>query len=362
MNASFHARAPPCAGAGRVRFIAVTARLALVGLAGAPGVAVGPATVLAGTTSWADRSLVRDGSFYPSRTLGAAQRLAYYASRLPMTEVATTSRFPPTPDVARRWAASTPSGFTMDVQAWALLTGAPTWPGSLWPDLQGHVRPSRREGAKLYRHRLPDDVVDECWARFVHALGPLVDAGRMGAVVLRYPAWFSPRASALEELAGLPGHLDGLRGAVELTNDKWFEGDRCEQTLGLLEQLGLGFVCRDRPGPGRPVVAATSDWAFVRFPGRRTWARPEPPAGVGGEEGQEQAGPAWWSYRYSDEELAGWVPAVRDLASGTSQVHLVMDNCWRADAVDNAARIMELVAGNGHPRPSPAACPASARG
>ncbi len=107
------------------------------------GVLVGECRVLAGSSSWADRSLVRDGTFYPSRSLSAAQRLAYYAGRLPLAEVATTYRFPPTPEVAQRWASSTPAGFTIDVRAWSLLCGAPTWPESLWADLQGYVRPSR---------------------------------------------------------------------------------------------------------------------------------------------------------------------------------------------------------------------------
>ncbi len=328
----------------------MAARPAVAELGVARGVTVGTATVLAGATSWADRTLVRDGGFYPSRSLGAAQRLAYYASRLPLAEVATTFRFPPTPDTTSRWAAATPPGFTLDVQAWSLLTGAPTWPESLWPDLQGRVAPSRREGAKLYRHRLPAEVVDECWERFVHALVPLARAGRMGAVVLRYPAWFSPRPGSWAELAQIPSRLPGLRAAVELTNDKWLVGDQCEKTLGFLEGLGLGFVCRDRPAPARPVVAATSDWAFVRFPGRH---RARPTVRADGAVRANGAGPVWWSYRYSDAELAAWAPLVRDLASGTSQVHLVMDNCWRTDAVDNAARLLELV-GAGVPLWQPA--------
>jgi uncharacterized protein YecE (DUF72 family) len=266
--------------------------------------------------------------------MGAAQRLAFYASRLPLVEVTTTYRFPPTAEVARRWAATTPDGFTMDVQAWSLLTGAPTWPESLWPDLRGEVRPSRRPGTKLYRHRLPGPVLDECWSRFVHALRPLQGAGRMGAVVLRYPAWFAPRPQSWAELAELAYHLDGLPGAVELTNDRWFAGDQCERTLSFLEGVGLGFVCRDLPPPRRPVVAATSEWAFVRLPGRR---RP-------GEAGPEADG-TWWSYRYSDAELGEWVPRVLELAGGTSQVHLVMDNCWRGDGVDNAAGLLSLLAG-----------------
>ena len=125
----------------------------------------------------------------------------------PLTEVATTYRFPPTPEVAKRWVASTPAGFTIDVRAWSLLCGAPTWPESLWPDLQGHVRPSRRDGTKLYRQHLPAGVVDECWDRFNHAVRPLAEAGRLGAVIVRFPSWFSPRPAAWEELADLPARL-----------------------------------------------------------------------------------------------------------------------------------------------------------
>ena len=46
----------------------------------------------------------------------------------------------------------------------------------------------------------------------------------------------------------------------------------------------------------------------------------------------------------SDAELAAWVPAVRDLASSSSEVHMIMDNCWRTNAVDNAASMLGLLA------------------
>jgi uncharacterized protein YecE (DUF72 family) len=323
---------------------AIVGQVALGGPGAAGGVLLGECRALAGSSSWADRSLVRDGSFYPSRALSATQRLAYYASRLPLAEVATTYRFPPTPEVARRWAATTPPGFTIDLRAWSLLCGAPTWPESLWADLQGYVRPSRREGAKLYRQHLPADIVDECWERFGHALGPLAEAGRLGAVIFRFPSWFSPRPAAWEELAALPTRLPGVRTAVELANPRWFEGDACEQTLSMLEALGICFVCRDSPGACPPVVAATGDIALVRLPGRAPRAdRPQPPAPGGTSE-------AWgweptYTYRYSDTQLAEWVPAIRDLASGTSQVHVILDNCWRTNAVDNAGTMLRLLAG-----------------
>jgi len=259
--------------------------------------------------------------------MNAAQRLAYYASQLPLAEVATTYRFPPTPELSRRWAAAAPQGFTLDLRAWSLLSGAPTWPESLWPDLQGYVRPSRREGAKLYRDRLAADVVVECWKRFRHAISPLKAAGVLGRVIFRYPSWFGPRAEARAELAALGEHMAGFKVGVELTNGRWFEGRACEETLGLLEELGLALVCRLGPGPTQPgsVLAATDEVAVVRF---------VPPGGV-------------LPYRFSDGELAAHLPAVRELASCTKEVHLVMDNCWRSDAVDNAATLLGLLGSKG---------------
>ncbi len=290
------------------------------------------AEVRAGACSWADRSLVNQGSFYPRRTMTATERLAWYCQKLPLAEITATYRFPPTPEQAALWAQRTPDGFTFDVRAWSLLTANPTFPDSLWADLHPHVRPANRERRRLYGHHLPDDVLEECWARFAHALRPLESAGRLGTVILRYPSWFSPRPETREELAAAPARLDGYRVAVELRSPKWFEASACEDTLELLEGLGLGLVCVDGPGESSddvpPLVAATSDVAVVRFLGRRR---------VPGE-------PWTWPYRYSDVELGEWVGRIDDLASSAPEVHLLMDNCWQADAVDGASTLLRLLA------------------
>jgi uncharacterized protein YecE (DUF72 family) len=288
--------------------------------------------VRAGACSWADRGLIADGRFYPRRTMSARQRLGWYSSKLPLAEITATYRFPPTPELAAQWAERTPHGFVFDVRAWSLLGGNPTFPDSLWADLQGEVPPARRDQRRLYSHYLADDVVEECWARFCHALQPLHRAGRLGAVIVPYPSWFTPRPEAWAELAALRRRLGGLTVAVELRSSKWWEGDACETTLGWLEDHGLALVCLDGPAGGPraapTVVAATADLAVVRFCGRRL---------VDGE--------AWtWPYRYSRAELAEWVSRVTDLASSARQVHLLMDNGWRSDAVDAAGTLLDLLA------------------
>lgn len=297
-------------------------------------VMLGGSRVLFGTTSWADRGLVQAGTFYPRKAMKARERLAYYASRFPVTEVTTTFRFPPTPDLCRQWVERSPGGFLFDIRVWSLLTGAPTLPDSLWPDLQPAVAPRHRDARRLYRSHLPADLVEECWDRFLHALEPLRRAGRLGVLVLQYPGWFGPRPEAWEALSWASRRLEGYHVAVELRSPKWLEGKsdgEHEVRLEWLENHGLAYVCVDGPGTGPragcAMVASTADVAVVRFVGRR------------------QVDDEPWSspYRYSAEELTGWVGRLRDLAASSTEVHVLMDNCWGSDAVDNALDLARLL-------------------
>jgi uncharacterized protein YecE (DUF72 family) len=297
-------------------------------------VTVGDCRVLFGTTSWADRSLVQAGSFYPRRSLNARERLAFYAQRFPLAQITTTFRFPPTPELAAQWVDRTPDGFTFDVKVWSLLTGAPTMPDSLWPDLHAAVAARHRDARRLYAHHLPDDVLDECWTRFLLGLEPLRRAGRLGLLVLQYPGWFGPRPEAWAELSLVSHRLAGYRLAVDFRSPKWVAGDADgghEPQLEWLEEHGLAYVCVDGPGDGpragSGMVAATADVAVVRFIGRRC-VEDEP----------------WTSpYRYSDAELTEWASHLPQLASSSSEVHVVMDNCWGSDAVDNASGLAQIL-------------------
>jgi uncharacterized protein YecE (DUF72 family) len=294
-------------------------------------VRVGESTVLFGTTSWADRGLVQSGSFYPKKTMRARERLWFYATRFPLAEIATTYRFPPTPDLSRQWAERTPDGFTFDLRAWSLLTGAPTMPDSLWPDLQDQVKDTSRDQRRLYPAHLAPEAYEECWERFGHAIRPLKEAGKLGVVILQYPSWFTPRPEAWAELALATHRLPGVRLAVEFRSPKWVEGDACEPTLEWLEEHGLGFVCVDGPAVGPRALprvgAVTSEVGVVRFVGRR----------------QVEDEPWTWPYRYGTDELSEWVPRLTALASSAAEVHVLMDNAWGSDAVDNAAELARLL-------------------
>lgn len=301
--------------------------------------------VLVGTCSWTDSTLVKETDWYPRRSMTAAERLAYYAARFPVVEVDSTYYFPPTPELSQTWVDRTPPGFTMNIKAWSLLTGHPTLPDSLWPDLQGEVPAEHRGKRRLYAKHLPPGVLDEAWDRFRHSLIPLQRAGRLGAVLFQYPRWFGPRDAHRAQIAEAVARLEGMRVCVELRHARWLEGGGCESTLELLERLGAAFVCVDEPAgfPSSvpPVVAATSGLAVVRFHGRNseTW---EAPVSSAAER---------FRYLYDPDELAEWVPRVRELAASAEEVHVLMNNCWRDYAVINAAQMAALLQAPPGPEP-----------
>jgi len=283
--------------------------------------------VLIGASSWADRSLVRDGSFYPRPSMRAAERLAHYAGRLRLAEVTATRFFPPTPEQSRVWAARTPPSFRFDVSAWGLFTGAACHATSLWPDLMDEVRPEARERPRLYREHLSSDAVLESWVRFRTALEPLADAGRLGVVTFRMAQWLKPGRTSIAILEEARAALDGWAVAVELPNRRWHEGDAAEDTLALLEDLDLALVCVDgarRSDRPDPLVAATADVAFVRFNGRRPGRWP-------------------WPWRYSQAELESSVPTLEKLAEGCRDLHCVFSNTASDDAVCAALNLRDLI-------------------
>ena len=50
-----------------------------------------PGSILIGTSSWTDPTLVKDGNFYPPEAKSADKRLRFYASQFPLVEVDSTA-------------------------------------------------------------------------------------------------------------------------------------------------------------------------------------------------------------------------------------------------------------------------------
>jgi uncharacterized protein YecE (DUF72 family) len=301
----------------------------------APVLRLGQALVRAGTCSWTDPTLVKDTAWYPKKSMPAAERLAFYAARFPVVEADSTYYRPPTYALAEGWVERTPPGFTMDIKGWSLLTGHPTKKETLWEDLRDELDPESAEKRNVYASHLPEDALDEAWRRFAEALEPLRDAGRLGAVLMQYPEWFTPRKANREELARIRERWPDLPVSVELRSPRWWTEDEQERTLGVLRDAGLTTVVVDAPPKsGLPtVVAATAPLAIVRFHGRNddNWDR----KGITAAER--------FRYLYDRQELRDWVPKVEQLAEEAEQVHVLMNNCYQDYGVRNASDLRDLL-------------------
>lgn len=290
-----------------------------------------------GTASWTDPTLIKESDFYPKRSMSAAARLRFYASVFTVVEVDATYYHPPTERLAALWVERTPTDFRFDVKAYALLTGHPTRRESLWDDVAADLPPEHVGRSSVYATHLPEAAVERAFEHFRAALMPLHSAGRLGAVFFQFPPWFTARRDNRRLLESLPGRLPDYQIAVEFRHRSWMEERRAADTLALLRDAGLAYVCVDGPqgfdSSVPPVLAATADLAVVRFHGhnRDTWEA----RGISAAER--------FRYLYSDGELAAWAPRVRELAAGARETHVVMNNCYRDYGVRNAQDMIRLL-------------------
>ncbi|MGH2775478.1 MAG: DUF72 domain-containing protein [Actinomycetota bacterium] len=289
--------------------------------------------ILVGTASWTDKTLIESG-WYPSEAKTAEKRLQYYASQFPLVEVDSTYYFPPSEANSERWVERTPDDFTFNIKAFSLLTGHPTRTDALYKDLD--VKSDKRN---VYPKDLDKEVIDTVWDRFLSALEPLEEAGKLGILLFQFPPWFTIARRNKDYVLECAKRAAPLRIAVELRNQTWMDGDNEKETLEFLEGHGLPFVCVDMPQGFRssmpPITAATSDLALLRFHGHND------------EEWESKSVSKRFRYHYSEDELEQWVPRISKLNEEADRTHILMNNCYRDYATTNATDLSALLRASG---------------
>jgi len=285
--------------------------------------------ILVGTASWTDKTLVESG-WYPNDAKTAEKRLQYYASQFPLVEVDSTFYFPPSEANSERWAERTPDSFTFNIKAFSLLTRHPTRADALYKDLE--VKSDKRN---LYPDDLDDKTVDVVWDRFLSALQPLDEAGKLGLLLFQFPPWFVISRANKNYILECAKRAAPYRICVELRNETWMRGDNTQETIEFLEGHGLPLVCVDMPQGFKssmpPVAAATSDVAVVRFHGRNV------------DEWESKSVSKRFRYDYETKELEEWVPRIKSLSKDSDRTHILMNNCYRDYAQRNARELADLL-------------------
>jgi uncharacterized protein YecE (DUF72 family) len=290
--------------------------------------------ILVGTASWTDKTLIASG-WYPPEADTPEKRLRFYARQFPLVEVDATYYALPAEQTATSWAERTPAGFTFNVKAFSLFTQHPTPVKALPVDLREAVAgPDSAAPGKerVYLKDVDPAVVDQAWERFLAALEPLRQAGKLGAILLQFPPWFPIGRSRKDYILACAERVAPRRVCIEFRNKTWMTPENQEETLGFLASHQLPYVCVDMPQgyPSSipPVLAATSDLAVVRMHGHSDkWDS---------KNIYERFG-----YEYSESELASWAPKIADLASGASTTHVLFNNCYRNYAQVNAQQLEE---------------------
>jgi uncharacterized protein YecE (DUF72 family) len=253
---------------------------------------------LIGTSGYSYNDWV--GPFYPPGTK-QSDFLKIYAQEFALTELNFTYYRQPEQSMTRRMAAVTPNNFLFSIKAHKTLT---------------------HETAGL-------SMASEA-ATFINGIEPIVDAGKLGAVMLQFPYSFHYTDENRRYLDAVCAQLGNLPLAVEFRNAYWQK----ESVYRGLSQRNITTVNVDEPQLPKllkPAEVVTSPAGYVRFHGRNE--------------------ANWWSgdnvtrydYLYNDNELKEWIPRLRRMMEKVKVLMIVFNNHSKGQAIQNARRLRALL-------------------
>ena len=291
------------------------------------------ADIRVGTASWTDKTLIESG-WYPPEANNAEKRLRYYTRQFPLVEVDSTYYALPAEQTAAAWAQRSPKEFTFNIKAFSLFTQHPTRIAALPKDLRPAAEKAAKGKPNVYLKDAGPELTEQAWARFLAALEPLRQTGRLGAILFQFPQWFVIGRARKDYIRLVAERVAPRQVCIEFRNKTWMSEDNRAETLAFLADHQLPYVCVDEPqgypSSVPPVVAATAPLAVVRMHGHsEKWDS---------HDIQEK-----FRYRYSENELTEWVPKVRSLAAEADTTHVLFNNCYSDDAQVNAQQLAELL-------------------
>lgn len=241
------------------------------------------------------------GRVFPEGAGTKFDTLALVAKYCDTTEINSSFYHPPSPETARSWLRRIEHNpnFVFTAKLFRAFT---------------HERgKATAEDEKLYRE----------------GMDPLMEAGRLGAVLVQFPWSFKNDVEERNYLNQLVTKFKDYPLVVELRHESW-NNPRVLQTL---EDLGVGLCDIDQPlfhNSIKPSAEVTSDIGYVRLHGRnyQNWFREE--ANV-----VER-----YDYLYSPEELEPWVNRIKEVAAKAKQTFVITNNHARGQSLANAFEIL----------------------
>ncbi len=243
------------------------------------------------------------GPVYPEGT-PKGEFLALYAARFDFVELNFSYYSMPTAVNVQRMVERTPPGFVFSIKAHRSLT-----------------------------HEIEGVIAGQA-DLFKEGIAPLVEADRLGAVLLQFPYSFHYEPDARRYLDRLCRLLEPLPLAVEFRNSEW----QRDSVFTAMRQRGIGYVNVDEPDLPRlprPSDTVTADLSYVRFHGRNR------------ENWWKGDNSSRYDYLYSDDELVDWMSRVLRIMEKSRYLIVAFNNHFRGQAVRNANRLRHLITERG---------------
>ncbi len=249
-----------------------------------------------GTAGWAYRDW--DGIVYPRGKGKPGDALLFLAQFFSCVEINSSFYHTPPPERVEDWIrrTSTIDRFLFTMKMW-----------------QG------------FTHKQEESFTPDAVDAFKAAAAPLVEAGRLGAILVQFPWFFRDSKESRKKLARIADEFGGLPLVLEVRDRSWTHP-------GALAEIGaLGFsLCNiDQPQAKdslAPASLATGPIGYARFHGRNAAAWFDPNAGRDEK----------YDYLYDKDELDRWLPLIDELRAKTRKTFVIANNHYKGKAAVNA--------------------------
>ncbi|MFH0946697.1 MAG: DUF72 domain-containing protein, partial [Planctomycetota bacterium] len=261
--------------------------------------------LLIGTADWSYPDW--KGVVYPRSVPEAFDPLRYLAAYLDLIEINSTFYRAPDPRHAERWAET-----VLDLERFRFTAKV----------------------AKEFTHTDPEAWSGQNVARFKEGIAPLIDAGKLAALVIQFPFYFDATPKRLEHLRRLKGAFDVAPLVLEVRHRSFL----APPVWKVLEELQLSFCNTDQPLSQtsiEPGARVSGPIGYLRLHGRNreAWFR----KGAGRDEK--------YDYLYDGGELKSFASLVRELRQKTGQTFVVTNNHFLGKAPANALELKGLLEG-----------------
>ena len=273
-----------------------------------------------------DPTLLKSG-WYPKGANDAESRLRFYATQFPIVEVDACA-LPPPREQAGLWVDRTPPDFVFNIKAFNRPAARPSRgpAGRRW---------QHRDKERFYASHLSADGQAGSGAVSATPCSLLDSAGKLGAVLLQYPEWFTPVAPAARSSRPSATVSAATRSASSSAAPPgWPPTATATAPSGSYATATFPWSASTCPRASRssvpPSPTPSPALSVVRFHGR------DP------EAWKKKTVSERFRYLYTEKELAEWVPKIGHLAT-PAEVHILMNNCFRDQAVTNAGQLADLL-------------------